>query len=161
MRFSQFSGIRPRVGKTAPKLQEEGQGMQVRRKCLPVPLPCCASRRNDTLERGSVEAVCLLRPEPWSYSRVFFTPNPGTGTEHPEETVQLCHPAIPKWTGTKLPRVRWKVQVTSSAYISFLLKQCSIDLRRSSKGMNLVDMLLLISYFKKEMNSPGWCDSVD
>lgn len=79
----------------------------------------------------------------------FFTPDQATGTEHAAETplaaaVPSSHPQV-DWH--ELTQVGWKGQVRSSACISFLLKQCSIDLRGSSKGISLAGLLVLASYF--------------
>lgn len=81
--ISLISGIRLSVGSTTLKLQEEGQGIQGQEKaptCTHVPFHA-VSRRNNTHERGNMEAVCSLRLGTRSYSYEIFTPNPVTGTE--------------------------------------------------------------------------------
>lgn len=81
--ISLISGIRVWA---APPSNCRKRGKEYREKekaptCTHVPFHT-VSRRNNTDEQGSMGAVCSLRPGPWSYSYVIFTPNPRTSTEH-------------------------------------------------------------------------------
>lgn len=85
--------------------------------------------------------MCVLHSQPRDWLR----------TWRGDCQLRPCQPAIPKLSGMTLKHVGWKGKVRSSNYTSIPLKQCSVDLRKNRKGMNLADFLVIVFYFLKKI----------